>query len=237
MSATWPVRLCGEGALPETTCAIVLLRVEPAQFHLGLGRGRTPRERVLHLAWHRLLRDQELDQAIRTRDGQLPAAHIALSLDPLVDEALRVLADKVATRYANQRDSLAYGFGEVTVTFEKTSGTLGDPSAAFTCATFVLAMLRSVGVVLLDAHRWRAPTEEDLRWQQKIGKKLVEWVELHVHGELATVEQRVEKDMGSRRYRPTDVAGAALLPSKDRPLGEEQVGPRALELEAILVEP
>ena len=232
-----PERLRGEGALPEAGCAVVLVRVAEGQFHLGLGRGREPRERVLHLAWHRILRDEELARMVRGADRRLcPAAVITLALDPLVEEALRVLAGRVARRPAN---TLAYGFGEVSATFDRATGEPSEEDAAFTCATFVLAMLRSVGVLLVDGSRWREPSEEDRRWQERIGEQLLAWIETHLHGELlesdlARAKQRVERDLGARRYRPTDVAGAALLPVAARPAGAAEVDPRAAELVLLL---
>jgi len=229
-----PLRLSGEGALAEASSAVVLVRVTEAQFHLGLRHGADAREPVLHLAWHRLLRDQVLDQVTQPHGHALPAAVITLSLDPLVDEVLLLLADRVATRYANQPSSIAYGFGDAFATFEAEAGRLTDPDAAFTCATFVLAMLRSVGVQLIDVTRWRAPTSDDLRWQRETGEKLLSWIAERIHGDLSRAEERVAHDLGSCRYRPTDVAGSALFGPDTWPAGVEDVDPRARELEAML---
>lgn len=230
----FPLRLRGEGRDAESACAVVLVRVEAAQFHLGLGRGDEPHEPVLHLAWHQCLRDQALTQITQRAKQTLPAAVISLTLDPLVQEALQALARRVATRYANRSNSIAYGFGEESAIFETGTGELTDPDAAFTCATFVLAMLRSVGVQMIDSMRWREPTEEDLRWQREIGAYLLEWIEQKIHGDLPRAKQRVEHDIGSRRYRPTDVAGAALFGPGTWPVGANDVDPRARSLESML---
>jgi hypothetical protein len=109
-----------------------------------------------------------------------------------------------------------------------------DADGAFTCSTFVLAMLRSVGVELIDATRWRVPTKEDLRWQREIGQKLLEWIAARIHGDLVRAKERVAEDRGSRRYRPLDVAGAALFGPETWPVGVDEVDPRGRELEVML---
>jgi hypothetical protein len=234
--AQGPLRLCGEGALTELICAVVLTRAEETQFHLGLRRSNEAHEPVLHFGWHRRLHDESLEAFMTGRDGSmLSTAAIALSLDPLVNEALQILAGRVSARYANQRLPISYGFGEVSATFEQGTGQLTDPDAAFTCATFVLAMLRSVGVQLIDVTRWRPPTDEDVRWQREIGEKLIAWIEKSIHGDdLPRARARITGDIGAPRYRPTDVAGAALFGPDTWPVGVDDVDPRARELEAML---
>jgi hypothetical protein len=215
--------------------AVVLVRTAAAQFHLGLRRSNEAHEPVLHLAWHRDLRDQPLADVAQRKGRILPAAAIALSLDPAVNEVLQVLTRRVAIHYANGGSTIAYGFGEASATFERGTGRLTDSDAAFTCSTFVLAMLRSVGVHLIDASRWRAPTAEDVRWQREIGAALVAWIAQRVHGDLLHAEEeRVTHDIGARRYRPTDVAAAALFGPETWPAGAEEIDPRARELEALL---
>ena len=233
-AVSFPLRLRGEGTAADAACAVVLVRGTATQFHLGLRRGDESHEPVLHLAGHRWLLDQALAQVIMSGQQRIdPSAVIALSLDPLIDETLQLLALRVARRYANQ-SAILYGFGEVSATFEGITGKLTQPDAAFTCATFVLAMLRSVGVRIIDCERWRAPTEEDLRWQRETGKALLKWIDERVHGDLPRAKERVAHDIGSHRYRPTDVAGAAFLGPSKWPAGADDVDPRAAELEVAL---
>jgi hypothetical protein len=73
-------------------------------------------------------------------------------------------------------------------------------------------MLASLGVHLVDATRWRAPTAQDEDWQETIGKALLAHIDAYFPGDLPRAKERVEHDKGFRRYRPTDVAGAALAP-------------------------
>ena len=222
----FPLRLRADGAASNTACGVVLVRVSPDQFHLGLRYDDAPHEPVVHFAWHRYLRKQPLSQV--TMDGSFPSAVITLPLDPAIDGALQFLAEQVVTRYVNATDVFAYSFGEVSATFDRATGELSEDDVSFTCATFVLTMLRSVGAVLLDVSRWPEPTDEDLQWQRKMEKNLLE----SIHGDLlrAIAKTRLEQDFGSRRYRPTDVAGAALFHRERWPLSAEEAEPRAREL-------
>lgn len=229
-----PLRLTGEGRLPPSASAVVLLRVDAAQFHLGLGRLDGPRETVLHLVWHRVLREQPLLELVRSNEGHRPCAVIRMALDPLLDEALGVLLRRVASRYAVGLQGPSYGYGSVQALFESNTGIVSDPDAAFTCATFVLQMLRSVGVTLLDATRWREPTEEDRRWQIEVGERLIRWIDEHIHGDLLHAKERIDQDHGARRFRPTDVAGAAMLDPEKWPASAEEVEPHARWLEMRL---
>ena len=79
-----------------------------------------------------------------------------------------------------------------------------------------------------------AATEEDLQWQRDIATALLAWIAERIHGELPRAKERVEHDIGSRRYRPTDVAGAALFGPTTWPVGAEDVDPRAKMLESKL---
>lgn len=230
----FPIRLDGEGATSDTSSAVVLVRVDETQFHLGLRRSNRAEEPVLHLAWHRRLRDEPLARMLRAGPETLPAAVVVLSLDPYVDEALQILSRRVARLHANSSSALWYGFGENQARFDTRTGLLSDPDAAFTCTTFVLALLRSVGVHLLDPTRWRAPTEQDIAWQHSIGERLLAWIDEYVQDDLPRAKERVTQDIGSRRFRPTDTAGAALLARDKRPAGAEDVEPLAQKFECVL---
>jgi len=227
----YPLRRPDEGNLEAFTCAVVLVRISESQFHLGLGRADDPTEPVLHLAWHRRLRDEPLVAVIK----EDPAATIRLALDPLIDETLQILSEQIATKYANRRKFFVYGFGEVSTTFDRSTGEPSELDPAFTCATFVLALLRSVGVTLLDAARWRDPTPDDLSWQRDMRVSLLESIAQGIHGaDLPYAKERLLHDLDSRRYRPTDVAGASLLAPRDWPVSAVDVEPHVNWLKAEL---
>ncbi len=227
-------RIAGAGVVGTAAFGIVLLRSQPRQLHVGLGRNSPQREQVLHLAWHRVLRDEALDELRASEAGARPCVIVSLWLDPAVETLLRVLARRISARYDSRLGGPAYGFGATEARFSEGTGELDDPDAAFTCATFVLQVLRSAGVRLLDASRWRELTDEDLAWQREIGAALIEWIERVVHGDLSRAKERVSHDLGARRFRPSDVAGAALIDPASRPAGAQEVAPHATRLEALL---
>lgn len=228
------LRVDGAGVEGGAAFAMALARVDPDQFHLGLGYRSAGQERVIHLAWHRILREQALEELLTSRTERLPCALVALWLDPAVEAVLKHLVRRIAARFGQGLDGPAYGFGEAAALFDPTSAALDDPDAAFTCATFVLQLLRSVGVMLLDPARWRAPTAEDLAWQQQKGRELVAWVDRVVHQDLEQTRERVEKDYRALRFRPLDVAGAALLDPALRPASAAEVDPHAARLASLL---
>ena len=234
MSDNFPLRVRDHAPESKAVSAVVLVRTKEEQFHLGLLRGAEAPEPVLHFGWHRLLHDEPLQQVILENDALLPSAVILLALDPLIDETLRVLAGRVARKHANRQSDIAFGFGEANATFDRLTGELTNADTAFTCATFVLAMLRSVGVLLVDVTRWRQPTAEDLDWQRRIGAQLLAWIEARIHGDLERAKARIEKDIGSLRFRPTDVAGAACCAPTTWPTGVDDAQPPADALIARL---
>ncbi|TKD09263.1 hypothetical protein E8A74_13410 [Polyangium fumosum] len=60
-------------------------------------------------------------------------------------------------------------------------------------------------------------------------------IQRSIHGaDLARAEERVEQDLESRRYRPTDVAGASMFGPEAWPVGADDVEPHASMLESKL---
>lgn len=229
-----PLRLDGAGVEGDVAFSMVLTRVKPNQLHLGLGCRDAEHERVLHHAWHRILRAESLEELLTVRGVRLPCVVVGLWLDPAVETALRILWSDVAVQYGHGLAGPAYGFGDATALFDPWTGALDDPDAAFTCATFVLQLLRSVGVQLLDPTRWRQPTEDDLAWQHQIGARLVAWIDGVIHQELERAQDRMEHDLGALRFRPSDVAGSALIDPALRPASAAEVDPHATRLESLL---
>lgn len=229
-----PRRLDGAGVAGDAAFSMVLSRSKPGQLHLALGRRDVGQDRVLHLGWHRVLRDQPLEELLAGDTARIPCVVVTLWLDPAVETLLRVLSKRIATRYGSGLQGPAYGFGNANALFDQTTAELDDPDAAFTCATFVLQVLRSAGVQLLDPTRWRQPTEEDLAWQLQIGARLVAWIEQVVQGDLAATQQRIEHDRSALRFRPSDVAGSARIDPALRPASAAEVDPHAAHLESLL---
>ena len=91
-----------------------------------------------------------------------------------------------------------------------------DERYGFTCATFVLAMLRSAVVEeLLALDQWPVPKPQDTddRWQRMLAKKLC--------SREASPEEaaNVLAGVGAKRVLPADVAGGAMQPREHWPVG------------------
>ncbi len=219
--------------------AVVLAQVRPTQWHAGLRYESDGATRLVHLAWY-------FDLQFGDRTGFVDAsfrdqlAAINLDLLPFQVESVVAMCDAIErwpqpTRYGTSIEKLDIN----------TNGSIPAQSE-FTCATFVLALLKAGGVTLVDLATWSAPTEEDRAWQEKIADALATHLrELlpTLRGELAKVAaQDLEaferrEGVGSPRVRPLQLGGAALCESEQRPVGYELAERRASEVPAALVRP
>ncbi|HEX4423621.1 MAG TPA: hypothetical protein VH165_37180 [Kofleriaceae bacterium] len=194
--------------------AIYVTRTGPAQFHAGLYHRDHGPARVVHFAWDRDLRNDALgDVAEEGRDYRL----VALSLDEDDAQTLCALCRQVAGRHA---ETFRFRFAEWRPRFDPVTAEIVPPVPderfGFTCATFVLAMLRSAAIgELLALDQWPVPAPDDTddRWQNKLAKLLCP--------KAASPEDvaRVLAGIGARRVLPTDVAGGAMQSREHWPVG------------------
>lgn len=142
---------------------------------------------------------------------------IALSLDEDDTQTLCALCRQVAGRY---RVTFRFRFVEWRPRFNLTNAELVPPPMderyGFTCATFVLAMLRSAALEeLLALDEWPIPTPDDTddRWQKRLAEMLC--------SNEASPEDvaMVLAGIGARRVLPTDVAGGAMRSHEHWPVG------------------
>lgn len=212
MSTERPVRarwFLGQDA--ELVAAVYITRTRPDQFHAGLYHRDHGDPRVLHFAWDRNLRDEAPDAVFQGSYGL-----VTLSLDVEDAQTLCALCRQVA---ATHPQTLRFRFAEWRPRFDPQTAAVvpaTDERHGFTCATFVLAMLRSVPVPeLLALEQWPAPTPDadDDRWQQKLVTLLCPT------GTPLEDVANVLAGVGARRVRPTDVAGGAMLAPEHWPVG------------------
>lgn len=161
--------------------------------------GETPR--VLHLAFHVWLRDQELpNNECRYFWAELP-----------VDEDS---AATIAGHIRNVRDlspKVPYGILYEGGRFaEDGTALLEGRTVGLTCATFVLAVLSTANYQLIDIDTWQ-PRSEDGAWHDYIVEMLMRYRQ--GREQILTVEHidRVRRERGCVRYRPEDVAVATQL--------------------------
>lgn len=192
------------GADAKLVIAVWVTRTLPAQFHSGLYHRDYGAAKVLHFAWDRDLRE-DVPEELFVGSGH---GLVALSLDDDDAQALCALCRHVAQKHA--RD-LHYRITEWRPRFHVTTGELIPPPPderyGFTCATFVLAMLRSAVVEeLLALEEWPIPTadDQDDRWQRRITRLLCK------HESSSEQVAKIVAGIGARRVLPTDVAGGAM---------------------------
>lgn len=191
----------GEDA--DLVVAVYVVRTGGRQFHAGIYYRDHGDPSVLHFAWDRDLRNDTPGDVCEGR----PYGLIALSLDEDDAQTLCALCRQVGRRHSV---TFRFRFAEWRPRFDLRTAEVipsaTDERYGFTCATFVLAMLRSAIVdELLALDQWPIPDPDDTdaRWQ----KKLVEMLcPTEVPEDLASVLAGI----GARRVHPTDVAGGAI---------------------------
>jgi hypothetical protein len=142
---------------------------------------------------------------------------IALSLDEDDAQTLCALCRQVARRHSL---TFRFRFAEWRPRFDLITAEVipptNDERYGFTCATFVLAMLRSAALEeLLALDQWPVPNPDvmDDRWQRKVAEMLCP--------AKASPEDvaSVLAGIGARRVLPTDVAGGAVQSREHWPVG------------------
>ncbi len=201
------------GTDAKLVVAVWVTRPSQNQFHTGLYYCDYGASRVLHFADDCDLCNDAPDKLFVEGTHGL----MALSLDDDDAQTLCALCRRVALMHAKD---LRYRFNEWRPRFAVPTGELiaptSDPQYGFTCATFVLAMLRSALVEeLLRLDEWPPPepNDQDDHWQRKIA---------HVLCKRETAMDEIEKiiaGIGARRILPTDVAGGSMHECEQWPVG------------------
>ena len=197
--------------------ALAIKTVDDDQRHIGIlfrdDRGR--KVTFLHLAFHLQLRIEAPNPTYWW-------------IDPAIDpRRLRHLAGICRQISAANGSDFPYGFSSPNDWFdEETLERLHGPSKiGLTCSTFILAVFRTGGLMLLDHEEW-PHRDGDEAWQRHVIGQLEEY------GAPANHIAAVQKDIGAVRVRPEEVGAAAALPA--RPPAYQTVITEAERLLAIL---
>jgi hypothetical protein len=187
------------------------------QWHAGIAYGDEvdPMPRLLHLADDRKLLDQPLDD----EDLGWEQGYVWIEVPVPVEKAralvqlCRAIADRVKAKGQEVRYSIRHHLGR----FDPTTGAYvpDAPERGLTCATCVMAVCRGVEIELVDVATWPA-RPEDKAWIARI----VAWLRSKDSEHAAAVE----KDGLCARFRPSEVAGACLVPSLKAPFTEAVKG-------------
>lgn len=121
----------------------------------------------------------------------------------------------------HKQRGLRYGFRYDRSRFESTGELrLGSDEVGLTCATFLLAVFRSVGVELLRLDEWPERAEDEKRWTALLAM-------LESQGVDAAHLKALRGQTNARRYRPDEVAaGSSVTP----PCGFDEASSRASAL-------
>jgi hypothetical protein len=174
--------------------AAILARTPHGNLHAGIVYFQDGAARFLHLAWQDTL----------ANDWTLGGVWACPSVEPERLESVAGMCRLVWREYENsQRFPYALRF-EGTSFDHSGRLVLGARSRGLTCATFILAVLRSVGVTLVDEGSWPIRKAEDERFLDALSR-------------FATTEHmailRREVADGVKRIWPDEVIGACMVSS------------------------
>lgn len=180
------------------------------QLHTGiLYKAEDESIRVLHFCWNNDGRDQPA----------APIYHwVALGVRLSVKKSLAAFCRLVAACDALADVAWCFRYNPALVFERGTGRLLGPGGEGLTCATFVLAMFKSIGVSLVDLDSWE-PRPCDVWWQEHILPRTTT-----AHAELLRAQ------LGSIRYRPEEVAAAARLKMQELPAQFASVLPGARDV-------
>ncbi|NVN85976.1 MAG: hypothetical protein HXX15_07780 [Rhodopseudomonas sp.] len=180
---------------------IAATRVDPIyegqEFGLHAGflyRVDNSRPRLAHFAWHESQRDDEPSDRYLWNDINL-------------NEFNRRFVASWLDERRNHPDKIPYGFRTDGSPYDADTGRFISPpiGQGFTCATFIVAVLRHLGFELLNEDTWPLSRTDDALWQAGIIARLRECGVPTEH--VAALAQ----DIGARRFRPEEVCGATCL--------------------------
>lgn len=201
---------------PSTGSVAVALAWTSFGFHLGIAYqlpGSASHE-LLHLKFHRKLRRE-------------PLPSNSFHLEP-VNVGLRNTALAQYCSYVAQKNppaSLNYGFSYSRPTFDESGDFVSRPGfEGLTCATFVLSVLESFGIPVVDHDNW--PTlPADEAWQNQ----MMCYLASEAADSLELCQWLVQ--LGSPRFTPAEVTCAAATNPARRPAPRRLVVVPALCLE------
>ena len=171
---------------------LAIRNIADEQNHCGiLYRLDSGEVRMLHLAFHFDLRDEEL----RANYWCAPAG---LELEN------QLVVAAFASTIANAKPNVPYGFDANGMVFDSGSGELLEAPAGrgLTCATFILALFRTLGFEPVDQETWPMRPEDEI-WQQQITQAMTQAGASQDHIDAVTDNGR------SRRFRPEEVVGTS----------------------------
>ena len=198
--------------------AVAICSIDGSQRHIGILHRDTEADQVLllDLAWHHRLRNE-------------PLGGSWLWVEPAVNARRLVQVAAICRRvWRSNRLGIPYALSHPTECFDENTGAflLGPTRLGLTCASFVLAMFDAAGLPLAQYDTWPTNRDGDAEWQLRIVEKLAETAASAKHVHAVSIE------IGSVRFRPEEVAGAAT--TSPLPAGFDVAADRAAQILALL---
>lgn len=152
--------------------------------------------RLCHFAWHADLRNEPANTVAAGRYVWGNS-----SLDIYNKRFLASNFNHISTANAN---SLPYGLDASGACLDENNTFFPIPlGKGLTCATFIVAVMRSLGYPILQEETWPVGTEADQRWAEQVVSDLT------THKAPQAHIDEVRKDLVNiSRFRPSQVAGA-----------------------------
>jgi hypothetical protein len=194
----YPSEACifiGKSSEDQMHCGIVYEDFENSNFN------------TLHLAWHNDLRNEHeyLDWL-----SKYSCVH------PKIHELRLGLIPAMCTRIVERQKShkIPYGLLYEGGLFSMDEGiiNLGDKASGLTCATFVMAVFKSIQVDLIDIENWGSRLS-DKKWHQKVILSLENTKEKYNISDKHI--DNVRNEVGCARFRPEEVAISSFF--RNRP--------------------
>jgi hypothetical protein len=162
--------------------------------------------RLLHLAWHRDLRDDEPDPKYLWGDVGLEASN------------RRFLAAWAGNQRINKQN-IPYGLDSSGSCFDPDTGEFIPPpiGKGLTCSTYITAAFRQLGIELLQQATW-PNRPEDVAFGQRIVDGLIADRERDPTSVRQEHIKGVRNDVGARRFRPVEVVGASTRTFAEWPI-------------------
>jgi len=182
----------------EETHVAVALHATDLAGHIGVVYRQHQATRILHLAFHLKLSDQDLH-----------ASDFRVWVDPALPPSRGKWVAAFCRRVAkvNRHRGIPYAFSHPNRCFNVALGTylFGPQRHGLTCSTFVLAVFSAMRVHLIDYN-------ED--WPERPGDKVAQAELVDLLKKTGADPEHVDtvsKQIGSVRYSPEDVGGAASV--------------------------
>lgn len=185
------------------------------QRHIGIAYRTVKGDvKIVDLAWHCLLCNAEPEPGKEWHWGEAGLDEINRQI---IAMRINQLADKNMSKYGPD-SPVSYGIGYEGEYFDKNTFEYirNNASEGLTCATFVLAVFKTLALPFIDESSWEV-RDDDKEWQEKIVGILMDTQTRYNIPEEHILAQ-IDKIGAGVRFRPEEVAGSGIVYNNSREL-------------------